>query len=176
MSLNNTCLNPANAGHSENRCMGHLTVWSSRQSQHLSDLLSLAVIRCFLHQPWPEKNWMLNPRCLVYVSIFYFCPFVLLSFCPFVLLSFSLLSKLLEQIVSPPPAPPRLSPVKIFFAQRFFLLGPPLNIWALKTFACVSLRYIKRHGVVGDNKTTSKKVKKIKKLKKSKTKSKNKKK
>ena len=44
------------------------------------------------------------------------------------------------------------------------LLGPPLNIWPLKTFACVSLRYRKRHGVVGDNKTKSKKVKKVTKV------------
>ena len=21
-----------------------------------------AIIKCFLHQPWPEKNWMLKPR------------------------------------------------------------------------------------------------------------------
>ena len=46
---------------------------------------------------------------------------------------------------------------KDFIRAHFFsLLGPPLNIWPLKTFVCVSLRYIKRHWVVGDNKTKSK--------------------
>ena len=54
---------------------------------------------------------------------------------------------------------------EIVACEDFSQLGPPLNIWPLKTFACVSLRYRKHHGVVGDNKTKSKKVKKVKKIK-----------
>ena len=63
--LNNSCLTPANAGHSETKCIGHLIASSSRQSRHKSTLLSLAIERCFLHHPWPEKNWILMPRCFL---------------------------------------------------------------------------------------------------------------
>ena len=49
---------------------------------------------------------------------------------------------------------------RFYLHKDFSLLGPPLNIWLLKTFACVSIWYRKRHWVVGDNKTKSQEVKK----------------
>ena len=52
---------------------------------------------------------------------------------------------------------------RFYLHEDFSLLGPPLNMLPLKTFTYVSLRYRKRHGVVGDKKIQ--KVKKWKKLK-----------
>ena len=50
------------AAHSEKMCIGVSSEPSSQQSLHSWLPLRLAVVRCFFHHPWPERNWILLPR------------------------------------------------------------------------------------------------------------------